>query len=483
MVAQFYKFSKKANSTNRPIGTGNSVYVSLKESASVVNPVLIIQSLNYPDYNYLYLPIFDRYYFIEDIIYDTGVWVVTCRVDVLATWKDDINDTRAYVIFSDSAANEDIIDNRITVGAGVQYSSKLYDMTGIKSMVKESGVPVPEGTYGLTVAAHKDAATLATGGTITYYMNLGQFQEFTKELTNPTLWEDFEQFFTAVADSIIELFYIPFDATQYLEVSDVLPIQAGGYSFPNAKGVCSTTTDVAVKTKTLTIDLVEDFTLLWKATALEPARSYYMYFPYCGEKPVDARLFYGSRYIDIDYSMEPRSGNIQAIVHVAGKVIQEFNGNCKVDIPLSKEYFRLGALIGGASGAMTAIAGFASGNVALGATGVLSAISSVVTPAEVRTMGGFAGSVLGSTLGSDDDKKYWQHIVLTEARRQVTQWPSTYQDVIGGACNKVFYMLDLTGYCQTSEFSLKCSATSAEIEQVNRLMDSGVFLDNVLEEE
>ena len=132
---------------------------------------------------------------------------------------------------------------------------------------------------------------------------------------------------------------------------------------------------------------------------------------------------------------------------------------------------------------MTAIAGFASGNVALGATGVLSAISSVVTPAEVRTMGGFAGSVLGSTLGSDDDKKYWQHIVLTEARRQVTQWSSTYQDVIGGACNKVFYMSDLTGYCQTSEFSLKCSATSAEIEQVNRLMDSGVFLDNVLEEE
>ena len=483
MVAQFYKFSKKANSTHRPTGTGTSIPVSLKDSASVVNPVLIIRSTDYPDYNYLYLPIFDRYYFIEDIIYDTGVWVVNARVDVLSTYKEDINNTKAYVIFSDSAANEDIIDNRITVGAGVQYSNKLYDMAGIRPMNTTTGTGVPDGTFGLTVTANEDVASLATGGVITYYMTVGQFQTFTSELTNPTLWEDFKQFFKAVIDSMIELFYVPFDVTQYISASVLKPIQAGGYSFPTAQGVCSVTTDVGLRTKTLTIDLVEDFTLLWKATALDPVRSYYMYFPYCGEKPLDARLFYGSRYIDIDYSMEPRSGNIQAIVHVGGKIIQEFNGNCKVDIPVSKEYFRMGALIGGASSATTAIAGFSSGNIALGATGVLSAISSVVTPAEIRTVGGFTGSTLGSTVGSDDNQQYWQHIVLTEARRQVTQWPSTYKEVMGGACNKVFYMSDLTGYCQTSEFSLKCSATSAEIEQVNRLMDSGVFLDNVLEEE
>lgn len=483
MVVKFYKFSKKTNSNSIPAGEGTRVPVTLKESSSVINPVLIIRSQDYPDYNYMYIQTFDRYYFIEDIVYDTGVWVVRGRVDVLASYRSEINDTKSYVIFSDSAANEDIIDNRITVGAGVQYTSKLYDMIGIKSMVTDNGVPVAAGRFGLTVNANKDVASLATGGVITYYMNPGQFQTFTEELTDPTLWQDFKQFFSDVFNSIVELFYIPFDVTQYIEASDLKQIQAGGYDFPNAKGVCSVATDIGVKTKTLTIDLLEDFTLLWKATALEPARSYYMYFPYCGEKPLDARLFYGSRSIDIDYSMEPRSGNIQAIVHVAGKVIQEFNGNCKIDIPLSKEYFRLGALIGGTSGAMTAIAGFASGNVALGATGVLSAISSVVTPAEVRSMGGFTGSALGSTLGSDDDKKYWQHIVLTEASRQVTQRPYIYKEVIGGACNKVFYIGDLTGYCQTSQFSLQCSATSEEIDQVNRLMDSGVFLDNVIEEE
>ena len=105
-------------------------------------------------------------------------------------------------------------------------------------------------------------------------------------------------------------------------------------------------------------------------------------------------------------------------------------------------------------------------------------------PADIRTMGGFSGSVLGSVLGTSDEggTNPWQHIILTEARRQVTQWPSSYKEVIGGACNKVYYIGDLTGYCQTSQFSLKCSATSEEIDMVNRLMDSGVFLDNVITE-
>lgn len=480
MVVRFYKFSKKTNSNSIPADIGASIPVSLKESSSVINPVLIIRSPTYPDYNYMYIQTFDRYYFIEDIVYDTGVWVVRGRVDVLASYRNEINDTRAYVIFSDSAANEDIIDNRITVGAGVQYSRKLYDMEGIKPAVSGGA---PDGTFGVTVLAHEADAPLATGGVITYFMDRGKFQTFTNELTDPTAWENIKLYFGNTLDGIIECFYVPFDVNAYVDLSSLRSIKIGDYEFPTAQGYVSLLTELSAKTKSIQFDLFEDFTILWKATALEPSRSYYMYFPYCGEKPIDARIFYGNRYINLDYSVDVRTGNIQAILYIGSKVIQEFTGNCKVELPISKEYFRMGGVVGATAGAMTAVAGFASGNVALGATGVLSAISSVVTPADIRTMGGFSGSVLGSVLGSDTTDKQWQHIIITEARRQVTQWPSTYQDVIGGACNKVYWIGDLTGYCQTTQFSLQCSATSEEIDQVNRLMDSGVFLDNVLEEE
>ena len=481
MVATFYKFSKKTNSISRPTGTGISVPVSLKESSSAMNPVLIIRDPNFPDYNYMYLPIFDRYYFIEDIIYDTGVWVVRARVDVLASYRTEINNTKAYVIFSDSAADEDVIDNRITVGAGVQYSRQLYEMEGVKPATVNGA---PNGTFGVTVLAHNDDAALATGGVITYYMKRGQFQTFTNELTNPDAWNDFKMYFGNALDGIIECFYIPFDVTSYVPQSASRRVKIGDYEFPSATGTVSLLTELCAVPKSLTIDLTEDFTILWKATALEPARAYTMFFPFCGEKPIDARLFYGSRYLTLDYSVDFRTGNIQAILSVNQKVIQEFNGNCKVELPISKEYFRMGGTVGATAGAMTAIAGFASGNVALGATGVLSAISSVAVPADIRTMGGFSGSVLGGVLGtSEDGLNPWQHIILTEARRQVTQWPTTYKEVIGGACNKVYFIRDLTGYCQTSQFSLQCSATSEEIDQVNRLMDAGVFLDNVINEE
>lgn len=480
MVVTLYKFSKKTNSISRPSDVGTSVPVTLKESSSVINPVLIIRTAEYPDYNYMYIPTFDRYYFIEDITFDTGVWVVRARVDVLASYRTEINNTKAYVIFSDSAADEDVIDNRITVGAGVQYSRHLYDMEGLKV---PGDANQPQGTFGITVTASNTEAAISSAGVVTYYMDLGQFQAFTYELANPDFWDSVSSSYSNIVDAMIEMFYVPFDVTKYLECTDPRPIRISKYEFTTATGRIPLGTDLSLKPKTLSIDLQEDFTLLWDATALEPSRAYTMYFPYCGEKPIDARLFYGSRYIDLDYAVDFRSGNIQAILHVGSKIIQEFTGYCKVELPLSKEYFRMGGVVGAASGAMTAVAGFASGNVALGATGVLSAISSVAVPADIRTMGGFSGSVLGSVLGtSEGGTNPWQHIILTEARRQVTQWPSGYKEVIGGACNKVYYIGDLTGYCQTSQFSLKCSATSEEIDQVNRLMDSGVFLDNVITE-
>lgn len=63
-----------------------------------------------PTYNYAYIEEFNRYYFITDTIFNLGVWTLPLAVDLLASFKTDILNSRQYVIRSSSKSNPFIID-------------------------------------------------------------------------------------------------------------------------------------------------------------------------------------------------------------------------------------------------------------------------------------------------------------------------------------------------------------------------------------
>lgn len=67
-----------------------------------------------PTFNYVYIPLFNRYYFVDDItavVY--GVWDVALSVDVLMTYKDTIKTLEAFVDRSQSNYNLKVIDNKL----------------------------------------------------------------------------------------------------------------------------------------------------------------------------------------------------------------------------------------------------------------------------------------------------------------------------------------------------------------------------------
>lgn len=97
MQAVFSTVEKRANSTKQ--GTGGASYtVTLKEGCSIIAPRLALiwpGSGNPCAYNQCYISDFGRYYWVEDWTYVDRQWVASCRVDVLATMKDEIgNSTR-----------------------------------------------------------------------------------------------------------------------------------------------------------------------------------------------------------------------------------------------------------------------------------------------------------------------------------------------------------------------------------------------------
>ena len=52
---------------------------------------MLIEANNLTGFNYAYIPIFNRYYYIENIeSYRTGLWIVKMKVDVLESHKASI---------------------------------------------------------------------------------------------------------------------------------------------------------------------------------------------------------------------------------------------------------------------------------------------------------------------------------------------------------------------------------------------------------
>ena len=109
LTVRLYNFQKKPNSTARPSG-GDTYDCELKSPCSLMNPVLLMKG-NMENYNYCRIADFHRYYFIQDIVFNEGLWELHCNVDVLASYKDTIGSTNCYITRSSVNYDGTIIDS------------------------------------------------------------------------------------------------------------------------------------------------------------------------------------------------------------------------------------------------------------------------------------------------------------------------------------------------------------------------------------
>lgn len=138
-----YRFAKKVNSTARPTSstTQHTFSCLIREGSSIINPYIELQATtqNIHRYNYCYIPTFNRYYFISDIVYSNNVWQISCRVDVLATYYTQIGSSSQYILRSSSEFNGAIIDTNYPVSVQDSHSvsslvnSVMFGSTAIQN--------------------------------------------------------------------------------------------------------------------------------------------------------------------------------------------------------------------------------------------------------------------------------------------------------------------------------------------------------------
>ena len=112
MEVILYKNSSENNVIGKSLVQIKSVECNLKNDVSIVNPTLVLSYTDsILDSNYCFIPKFNRYYFIDEIIPITGDRsIIKCRVDVLESFKDDIKSLTAIINKQETIADKFIDD-------------------------------------------------------------------------------------------------------------------------------------------------------------------------------------------------------------------------------------------------------------------------------------------------------------------------------------------------------------------------------------
>lgn len=158
MQVILYKNKSAPNVVNKSLtNTHNTTATFTRDNYyDVLNPTIVIKQgdtvSNIVKYNYLYIPDNKRYYYIDGISSEGGLFVLQCRVDVLMSHKDDILNSKQYILRQQSVNNSPyLIDNMLPITSQHNYVSKEFgDPVIIKSCNRIilattglGGTPVP----------------------------------------------------------------------------------------------------------------------------------------------------------------------------------------------------------------------------------------------------------------------------------------------------------------------------------------------------
>lgn len=147
-----YKSSADVKELNKTpyLSGSNTITGTLKDETSIINPVIIVAQTAPISFNYCYIPVFNRYYFVDGFnSVRNGLWEVDLTEDVLMTYKDAILQCEGFIDRCESGYNRDIADQnravlskptitKVSVPNDVFTSVGDYLITGFEIRITEA---------------------------------------------------------------------------------------------------------------------------------------------------------------------------------------------------------------------------------------------------------------------------------------------------------------------------------------------------------
>lgn len=364
----FYRFGKKPNSTAVPPESLKLLEIDavLNDRCSVVNPVLVLNAdlitSNPYIYNYCYIPLFDRYYFIEDWTWNNGIWLATCRVDTLATYKTDILNQVLYVLRSTYDTGGNLYYNE-TAG------DSKYQVTADTATYQSSAIDNPfaqvDGVYCVGII-NSDS----DNGAVTYYtFNRIGFKYFCSQLFNYSSgWLNIDP--SEISEDLQKALVNPFQyivSCQYLPINVQDIINIGGTLTTNVKfGWWSVTVPTGARIVSTTMRIRRTTSLAIPRHPLAASRGRYLnvapysvytlrYYPF-GTLDIDSEAIAGWSTLDLyaDLDVCTGKGMLNICVNGFNNPLRTVEAQIGVSIPTASLQTNYTNIAGGKNALMIA---------------------------------------------------------------------------------------------------------------------------------
>ena len=473
MQAVFYALEKRKNSTKVPQNSDMTISgdVALKNPTSLRTPI-IVMAVGQDDKEKALLSnyvSFGRYYYwITDIVILSKDHIeFHCKIDVLASFKGEIGETSAYVVRASVNGDVNIADPYILATA-----EQMYD----ESIVNMSDLFMPEDSVGWTIVNVCSSINAIT----TYFMDSTVAPKFMAKICSPDFMEQLGQYMNNPFDYIVSVYQCPFMPSAINMEQDAIVI--GNYLIDDIQGALLVGNNIIEKHYTVKVPRnYSDF------RAISPITRATLFLPFVGTVDVDTARLKNSDVIEIEVFADVRTGDIIYQLNynqpneteVVAKA-QSYGGNCYAQIPIARTNNDLKAL-------SQSIVGLAS-TLLIGATTINK--SSKMMEMAIPTMAATAGITITSGIGALEGqtsmkgqlssylgKCLGRAITLMVWSNKTSCEPSNLGNTLGNPVNKVYIMSDLDGYVQTQNFSLAAYSTVEDIDEVNALMDGGVYIE------
>lgn len=471
----FYKFTKEYNSTKRPTG-GTSFNCEIKKGSGLMNPAIVLNIglANAPDYNYCYIPDFNRYYFVSEWYFDTGFWTASLQCDVLATYRNEIGDSNLYALRS--AVNYDgrIVDSFYPSKEGCTYST-----VNITQLWNPLNSGLFAGTYVVGIVNKN-----ADFGSLRYYLlGAGTLRGMTQYLLSNSLLSD-NGFDPAYA--VLELQKSLVDPMQYIKSCHYIPLntdQIGREHFDfddlyvfdweimHSSGVSYTAgyvkpeNPVVTLTRNITLPKHPQTSARGQFVNLSPYTNLFLHIPPFGMIELDTTVTSNATTLNIEIELDLPSGMGILEVKCNGIVLNSVTAQVGVPIQLSqvtRDYIGgVTSIMGGVTSTLlNTVTGNVGGAIMSAASGVANAVDSMVPRA---TSMGTGGSY--SQLYSDQPKLYAQFFNIVDDDLTKN----------GRPCCKVIKPKNNAGYLLIQDGDVAINGTRDEAELIRNYLESGFY--------
>ena len=472
-VKLYQDFSKRSNSNLAP--TTGYVYITknltLKEKCDILKPSFFLADT----VKYTYCEAFGWYYFITNTAYDiNGAQYIECKLDPLATWRDEINLQSAFVKYSTSKYNEFLRDERIVTG-GKMVSASIH--LPLSEYISQN-----ETYMWLLTTFVADPDDYTNNGIMCYLFTNAEWLYFIQEIVSngESFFGSINQSFTDLKNAFIDISCIPFANAESMGAvcNDVI---VGTYHTHCSAHYASHEAIIINDGMPLTSLNRSDFRIL------EPYTYAKLFLPFVGvvdfscEELQNAGSLFFSIYANIltrkiTYIVYVGSGNLE---NANAKILGIYHGTFGIQIPLAYLYNDnaqgfIQSSITAAGGLATMAGGVVSGNpivVGAGAASALAAEASAFMKANSKNIsmhGGLSGNYGWSAC---------QSIKLEVFTPEVSEDPANLAQLYGRPLLQVEQIGNLTGYCETVGFSFNGNVIDSVRDMINTAMDSGVYLE------